>query len=380
MVWRSFVCAAAMAALLVGSGATALANDSSFGGSGANLRPIKETRVQMKAEDIVLELRQDDRVRDQAWFITATYQFHNPTKESVDLQMGFPELRCEEEEDCNGEGGRFRDLKITVDGKLVKHRQGKVTKNNDWGWRLGQVYLFDVSFKPGQTVEVVHRYTHDRSLSVEGESMEYLTTTGSLWNGPISQARFTLRTPWRPWMLTFLPEFELVKFEEKAAGGIGGMTEMIFEARKWTPKRNFEVFFPNVHNAASYFPAAAKDCPAFFDFIWNHKEDPEGTEKKIAAELAELSKATLRVCRNLPYAHHGYTFKSKDLQKTFYKDAVRKGYGIPYFPASKPRGEEPYEKLPWSYLTFAPNKSYSPALLRPIEQTWVKLVKAAEAK
>ena len=358
--------------------APASANDSSFGGSGADLQPLQETRVQMQSEDIVMDLRFDRRVGWAAWHITASYRFHNPTAAPVALQMGFPEQHCDEGWDCNGKGGKFRDLKITARGAAVKHRIGTVSKDHKWAPSLGQVYLFDVSFAPGETVQIVHRYTYDVSTSVEGQSVEYLTTTGALWNGPIGHARFTLRTPWRPWMVTFLPDFTLTAYTEKPGGKKGSATEMVFEAKGWTPKRNFAVVFPNQMNATNYFPGAASECPSVERFRWEYEKAPKAAQKSLTATVAKLDKATRRICRNMPYAHHGYSFKSKALGALFYR-GVQTGYGVPYFPTAAP-GTGTFEKQPWSYTVFRQNPHYTPALLAPEEGAYVRAVKAAEGR
>ena len=82
-----------VAALFVGvcfltSSPNAFANDSTFGGAGGTLAPLKETRIRMASEHITLEARASD-----IWTVQAEYVFENLTSESVTVQMGF-ELGC----------------------------------------------------------------------------------------------------------------------------------------------------------------------------------------------------------------------------------------------------------------------------------------------
>src|SRR5688572_25989156 len=82
----------ALAVLL--AAASAAANDFSVGGSGADLVPLSETRVSMRAEDIRIVFV------ERHWRITADYVFVNPTTTAVTLQIGFPEILCSPEVDC----------------------------------------------------------------------------------------------------------------------------------------------------------------------------------------------------------------------------------------------------------------------------------------
>ena len=110
------------------------------------------------------------------------------------LQVGFPELGCMG--DCDTDHPfTMNGLSTEVRGKPIYHRTGRIKPENKpvWAPRLGLIHLFDVHFKPHEKVEVVHRYRHASSMSVDGMSVTYLTRTGAFWNGPIGQARFTIR-------------------------------------------------------------------------------------------------------------------------------------------------------------------------------------------
>ncbi len=327
----------AVVCLTLSAPQSASANDASFGGSGAALVPLKETRVKMLSEDIVL-----DRTRgDDQWHVKATYRFKNPTAKTVKLQIGFPEQHCDPEMDCFSEtSGVFHGLETRVRGQKVKLRKGKVGADKSWAPSLGHVHLFDVTFKGGEELEIVHTYSFDRTVGVGSEDIVfYVTRTGALWNGPIGRARFTVRLPYRPWASRPPKEYKLKHFEEKLESG-KPVSTLVFEMTKWTPSEDFEVNFDS-----GYLAIASYDCPAI----------PRVLED--ASVLEGLNKEGLRRCRNLPYAKHGYAFRSKDLREYFY---------------GSPTTED--------VTPFAPNPNYSPKLMTAKEQRYVVAIKKEEKR
>lgn len=349
-----------LAVLSVASGVSA--NDASFGGNGTDLIPQRESRVRMVAEDILLEMTSD---KEPAWRVTARYTFENPTDAPVKLQVGFPEFACTwGGEGCHGKGGVFRGMKTTVGGKRVKGREGKLAREHEWSEQISRVFLYDIEFPAQKQVEVVHRYTYDRSVSVDGEWVSYLTRTGALWNGPIGHARFTIRTPRRPWGLSWPPEYELTSYRERKKGR-GAVTEMVFEARKWTPTRDFVVQLFNEFVAGEHHK---QECPLTFWVKDGHLED----------ELSEMTDEQLRICRNLPYAHHGYPFKKSELRALFYKPAQTGSSHDAFHPGAQPDVDDP--ATAWRWIIFAPNPDYTPSLLSPREVEYVRLLKAEEAR
>lgn len=351
--------AAVVVLALSASGGEARANDSSFGGQGSELLPLKETRVRMASEDIVMELK------DGRWHVVATYHFENPTAEVVKLQMGFPELHCGGGgEDCVEDAGIFRDMKTTVRGREVVQRVGQVGPEQDWKPALGKVYLYDITFKPGEQVEVVHRYHHAASQSVDGPWLHYITRTGALWNGPIGRARFTVRMGWRPWGAGFSSNFTLKSYQERPVDGGGGQTEVVFEMEDWRPTRDLVIQFSN---GVTDF-----DCPGW-SFMRGYDTDKKG-EEALREELRGVPRDMLRTCRNLPYAVHGYTFKDRTLNEFFYKP-LKTGRGFVLYP-----DDEAEDGETWTRFGLRPNKLYQPSLLTTWEQRYVSMVKDEEAR
>ena len=98
------------------------ANDATFGGAGGALAPLKETRIRMASEDILLEALDNDY-----WSVTASYVFENTTSKTVVVQLGFPELGCMG--DCDmGHPFTMNGLVTTVRGRPVNHRTGRINR------------------------------------------------------------------------------------------------------------------------------------------------------------------------------------------------------------------------------------------------------------
>lgn len=356
---RTLTLAALILSLAVPS--LASANDGTWGGTGSDLVPLKEKRIRMAAEDIVMEYVPVKKY-GQRWLITATYTFENPTDEKITVQMGFPERFCDGESDCGSPDNKhtFFDMKTTVDGKPVKVVVGKVSsKDEQWAPELGRVHLFDVTFAPKSKVSVVHTYHHGYSGSSIGDSgLYYITKTGSLWNGPIGKARFTVRMPERPWGLVYPKTYNLKSYTSRKQGKTA-TTELIFEQENWTPTQDLDLYFgsPLTQSAG---------CPQVHEAGIGEgikKATPEAAQEA----FGKLTDDELRVCRNLPYAHHGYSFKDEKLQKYFYTGA--KAVSGPY------DGEDPKDFI---RIDYQPNPFYDEAMLSKDEQGYVKLIKLVE--
>ncbi|MCB9593007.1 MAG: YARHG domain-containing protein [Sandaracinaceae bacterium] len=341
-------------------GAPALANDASFGGEGADLAPLVETRVRMASEEIVIEQPRPDA---DGWRVTATYAFENPTDEAVAITMGFPERHCGPDEDC-GFDNRFLGLRTTVRGEPVAHRVSRVGRRHGWAPRLGRAYLFDVRFEPRERVEIVHRYQMGSSGSVDGgDEVAYVTRTGALWAGPIGRARFVVRTHRRPWRLSFPAEYQLARYVEEPTAAGPGRTEIVFEQTEWSPRHDLHVYLGRPWNGIETTSAISR-CPA-----------PGATGRYVERTreaLRELSDADLATCRNMIFAAHGRPFASAAARETFYRPARR---------ASNPFG---FPELSfggvWSLLGFTENPSWTPSLVTASERAYVGWIREEETR
>jgi len=361
--------------LLTGLSTQALANDAVFGGTAADLVPIKEKNLKMASEDIeIIEMapsKEWDGLRH--WQINATYTFENPTKKEISATFGFPEMACDEEGDCNTKGDSrftFHNMKTSVDGKQVKVSVGKVDKDSKWAPELGQVHMFKVTIPAGKKVEVVHNYQMGTSgSSMQDEWVSYVTKTGSLWNGPIGSAKFTIKLLRRPWGFSYPADYKLKSYETEKDGK---HTSIVFAMKNWVPKQDLNLLL------GSQFTGMAK-CPPMQQVIWEVYQSEDEPQVDLMDEyFKSMSDADLRKCRNLVYAAHGYTFKDKKLQKLFYK------YQTPV-DEEKTRGFWGYSGYNWTEgskkaVVFAPSSNYSPDHLTKDEVKWVKAFKAIEKR
>lgn len=340
------------------------ANDASFMGKGADVSPVKETKIQMVAEDIMIV------EGDKGWEVKAKYWFSNPTEETVDLQVGFPEYKCDG--DCAEGSWTFHNLKTLVQGKEIKHRIGEVQANPYYD-QAGRVYLFDVQIKSKEVIAVEHNYFYEISSSVEGRDLFYITRTGALWNGPIGNARFTVIFNNRPYRMVFPPEYLLQEFTEKFDSKLKQpRTKVVFEMKNWTPTRDFDLAFDStVAN-----PYLQNDCPhpsrlIDYDYV-AQKNVPLSDKEAIAFLTSEVKDPD--VCRNLIYAIHGYPFKNKKWSQKFY--AKPRLFKTVYAHWERTETDETFPKLEtYQFVGMQENPGYSDELIRSLEKRYVDLLK-----
>jgi hypothetical protein len=337
-----------------------LANDSSFGGSAADLVPLKETRVRMVSEDIVATF-------DGEWKVSAAYVFENPTAQAVTLQMGFPEPRCPEDMDCHVSQA-FKDLETTVRGVPVEHRKGSLSMSK-LSEILGKVWLYDVSFAAKERVEIHHSYRVGGSYSIGGGyDLVYITRTGALWSGPIGSATFRFRCP--AWMISLTyakgskpNDIHIVREGEEA------YTEVVFEMHDWKPKKDLWVAFELDGMDAQWkvpaHPVPGIDpCPLQSDDLFftaqQAVDDGAAAVDALARTWNQQPPLALRTCANNVFARYGRKFDSELYNRFFYG---AKGWA----PGAPP------------YKPYAPNPAYSTALLGAHDWAVLKVLRAAKA-
>lgn len=340
----------------------ARANDGVFGGSGAALAPLASTPIRMVREDITMELAG----RPLAWNVTAIYEFENPTAAPVVVQMGYPETRCDANEgDCSGQGGRFRGLDTRVRGRRVQHRIGRVSEDSAWAAALDRVYLFNVTFAPHEHVRVEHHYTYDRSFTaVLGENVFYLTRTGALWNGPIGEARFTIRTPNPPWVVEHPRAFRLASWDRGVVGR-RAVTTLVFEARDWRPAEDFGVLLGDsaqleAGTAVGDGSVDLSDCAVGFRGPGRSRED-----RRYAAEtLRDASSDQLVGCMNVALALSGAAIPDARWRRALYDGPARVS-GM---------GDD------WIVEPLRPTTSFTPAQMPAAHAAFVRRIEAELAR
>ena len=331
----------------------AFANDSEFGGAGADLVPLSEQQVEMRSEDILLSADGDD------WSIEAKYVFFNTADKPVKVQVGFPEFRCESDEGVDCAGVAFRGLETRVNGELVKHRQGKLGKKHGWAEFLGVVWLFDVNFPPGEQVDVQHRYRMRSGGNVSGDSFtSYVTRTGRSWKGAIGHAKFTCVLP--PYVravydysvegLTLRPP-RVIQNDGKPR------LELVVEGDNWKPGGGVG-FAYNAYQSLEPIATRKRNGTLGEPFRFAPACDPKGDPTEAQRCLNEL------------YASKGYPFKSEALRKKYYS-------GNPDFAKHEVEGSVVWLRDP------APLESFSPAWFdsgeAEVAKGWSQLVAQAKS-
>lgn len=340
----------------------ARANDGAFGGSGASLAPLSSTPIRMVREDIAMELRG----RPLAWSVTAMYEFENPTAGEVAVQMGYPETRCDPDEgDCVGQGGRFRGLRTHVRGRAVRERIGRVSASSPWAMELGRVHLFDVRFAPRERVTVEHHYTYDRSFTaVLGENVHYLTRTGALWNGPIGEARFTVRTPDPPLLVEHPSVFRLASWDRKLVDG-RGVSELVFEARDFRAEVDFGLLLGPSGRLEAGEPIGDGSFDPTLCYLPGLGSRLRGETRALFDEWARAApREELVGCRNLVFALNGYTFRNARWTRTF--------YGGPQRESAMGAG--------WVVAPIRPASAFTPDQMAAHHGAFVRLVSAEIAR
>ncbi len=134
--------------------AAAQGNDASFGGDGATVFALKEKRIRMVKETIVIS-----RLADKsAWKADCEFVFENTTNQKVTVKMGFPDwfLNWGEEPSM----WALKDFTAVVDGQSVKTTHAEVKKGLPDQKRLeyNGAYTWPVVFAPKAKINVKNTY------------------------------------------------------------------------------------------------------------------------------------------------------------------------------------------------------------------------------
>jgi hypothetical protein len=327
---------AALAALAV-SPRIVRADDGYMGGQGASLEPLVSTDVTMVAEFI------DISSRAPMWDVDATYLFRNATDTPVSLQVGFPEIRCDDPSGfhCASPGlYHFESMHTTVRGVPVEMRTGEVAPANDWAAKLGTVWLFDVTFQPHETVVVRHRYEVPSGGTSDGTlTHTFLTATGSLWRGPIDVARFRFRVP--ATTTTLYEHLDgLTRVGSRRLAGQDAQIELTYQATDWKPTSVVSFSFratrmPYVattqladlwaHGPERSGLPPTQVCPDFLSLWDAGASAADAHEPASEAAIARSTKVggdSARVCVNTVFALYGRVFADEALNRYFYRDAT----------------------------------------------------------
>lgn len=348
--------------LLICLGRPATANDFEAEGLASGLAPVEASRIRLVTERVVLTQAADD------WRAEATYVFHNPTADLIGTTFAFPEGCPEAGQNGSNLGiyksPEFRDLVTLVRGQPVATRIVEVSPWQGLGLCIGRVHAFDIALAPNERVEVSHRYRFSAGVGIGFEEVAYITRTGALWNGAIDSAEFVLSPRTAAFGLSWPADFRFAGFEERiGTGGGEGRVAYRFEARDWTPRQDFVVSLHGwpIPSTLAGEKGIALPCPDPATLM-----DSAATSEPAAdGPLSSPSDAGLALCRNLPYARHGYPFQRAELQEALYREVP-----VPDAGGASPR----------RFRLAAPNRFYNDALLDDTDRAYIAAIRGEQGR
>ena len=173
---------------------------------GSNLVPGEEgTQVQMVEELVVIEVQGSpwpgepisNLVRDWAR-VTATFVMLNQGPVEESMQVGFPLADPRGMGDGWGEFPEIEDLQAWVEGSWVPTTRVPSPASEPLFANMPPLAwaVFDVTFPPGEAVEIEVKYSQRASGYHPQSEFLYILETGAGWKGPIGSAELVVRLPY----------------------------------------------------------------------------------------------------------------------------------------------------------------------------------------
>jgi hypothetical protein len=304
---------------LMGATPCVVANDTSFGGSGASPFPMQNATIEMLNEKITIVgqgLNQEGA--KGRWDFSCDFTFKNTTNNDVKLRVGFPFPVSNEESNfaipegfSNKMGGALvYDFSVTIDGKAVEAQQQKISPNHEKGLNYDDAYLWDMQFQPLQTIKVHHQYVTGATFDVMGFNwVSYVLKTGGLWKG--EKIGHTIvevipNTPTR--MCSELdPKSEYLIPTPKGVTTVGEGKERHYrwDLQEFSPKEDVSLCLQTGKNYVHY--------RIVYPIVY-----PEYNFNSFA--LNKMSAMELKRLRNTIFAQYGRVFKDPQLQAYFDKE------------------------------------------------------------
>ncbi len=295
--------------------ASAFADDTAFGGEGASPMPIDTADVVFVDEKVVIRGKGiDDAKAESLWEVTCDFTFRNDSDQPVSLTMGFPFPAVQEDGAVALPKGVARklgaplvyDFSVTIDGKAVQAQKKKIAPNSSRELYYTDAYLWDVAFKPKETVRIHHRYTTGVTYDVMGYVWaSYVLKTGGMWKGgTIGHARLEVIPGILAKPCTELGGDSVAyikttpKGMQKKGNGIGQM--YIWDLKAFRPQKDLSLCL---------LPAK--------DYVRRQIVYRYSYELEAEKELQKKSPKELRLLRNTVFAQYGRRFKDSALQKYF---------------------------------------------------------------
>jgi hypothetical protein len=313
------------------------ANDTVLQGiGGSDVMPLHEKRLVMQSEDIIMTVEKEHFVK-----IEATYRFKNISAQKIKVDLGFPELSCQDEGEIDSADGRsyieaskklcgqkkapkFRGFQTWVNQQKINYTivSTKATQVRSVDIPAYEVvYAYSVDFEPHQEIEVKHTYQLLASESMgKYFTIYYLTKTGNFWAEPIGRATFTLRHEIPLLSIDFPDEYLLKSFKREYINQ-KYQIEFKFEMFNWLPKKDLLIAYQLLAPTALSMSSADFDvnCPQT-----KYMQLTEYVEQDAYEMLASLApnqqRDPIQKCLNLINAHYGYSFKNPIIRSMFYRN------------------------------------------------------------
>ncbi len=286
------------------------------GGNAASLFSLEQTNVRFLDQSIEME------GGVHTWKVVATFRFQNSADKPSTVLMGFPLYKCdghvcEENEDgdvvclpCDAltdvqradealrQANLIHNFRAIVRGKPVESHKVDLAKSVQ-GYR--QAFIFEVNFQPGEVVEIINHYNVDatwrEAIETYGDPEQIYASVvmrpANAWlDGKLDHSKIEIRPhfPWSP-------------CNGRTPGKMekdGHKRKLVLERSDLIPEHDLQICL--MDHRTMTFPTSENTRMNLRDCEWN---------------LDNLSPEDLRRCRNLPYALHGYPFKSKAMLDIF---------------------------------------------------------------
>ena len=315
-------------AILILAANGAVANDGVFYARGNHLIPITETEITVQKEILSINrVGKSDYVE-----VMVYYEFFNPTDKEKTLLVGFEAAAPYPNEDLSRspEHPNIHDFKVVMNGENLAFQvtHAESTEGSDSS-PSDYVYHFSASFKPGLNT-VHHSYRFRMSSSVDMKySIPYVLTAACRWgNHQIDD--FTLNINMGDaesfsiypgfyesideWTINGVGKADYTEFGGEEKSGRfhireGGIT---FHKKDFCPNGELFVFQEN-----AYWSVVGNEDEILSEDIVSAAKEFYYDWTFLLGENIRSTSDDARILRNLPFAYHGYVFKSKDLRDYF---------------------------------------------------------------
>ncbi len=354
-------------ALALSIPATASANDVTFTDQGGELIPVSNDQIRLMDENVTIEgwvgsnksLIHEEHL--DGWRITLTLRFKNESKEQQRVQMGFPlpkrrpfkpdyrdfldlPVLSFPPKDREPNNWLIYDFETKVKGEPISARDVKLKSEIPVDMLAPSVdaKIFEVTFNPGEEIEVSHRYL----LGVDGNPWgihyaRFWLSNGAQWK---DRRIGHLHIEAQP-NLRFIACNEDERFKDLKSSRPAGFTfegsgrdrKVIWDFKDHAPTENLELC---IIDPLAHYHLMAPFTNGYRDATFYTPE-----------QLDAMPVKDLRILRNEIYAHYGYSFHSPDLIAHFSKQ--------------------------WWYQ---PNPKYDPRKLPQPDLLNIQAIKAAELR